>query len=191
MRSIHFAITAAALILGFLIAHQINVADKLAEINKGDDVKALAVETGELLKNIDNLESQKQKLDQQKVKLSSPEQESQTAINEAIENLKIVTGSGAVAGQGIEVTFDKPLTIADIIDLVNALRNLGAEAIGVGDKRVTASTGFNQSDGAAPVKVKAIGQKDLLGDGAARRFGILEQIGQGSVTKHDVITIEP
>ncbi len=51
--------------------------------------------------------------------------------------VKIANGAINVSGPGIELRLDGPLTALDLQDLLNELRNAGAEAIALNDQRLT------------------------------------------------------
>lgn len=189
MRAAQIAIILTGFLLGFLLTHQIAAQDKLASAAVGGGLSQTAVETSELIKNIDKLEQEKQKLDEQKIKLGASNQDSESALQEDIERLQIISGKTQVEGQGINISFDKPISASDLIDLANVLRNIGAEAIAVGGKRIVATTGFSQDDIKAPLTVSAIGKKELLKEAVSRRGGILEQIGQGAVVEYGNLTL--
>lgn len=53
-----------------------------------------------------------------------------------LNRIKVVNGAVEVSGQGIELLLDGPLTALDMQDVINELRNSGAEAISVNDLRL-------------------------------------------------------
>lgn len=189
MISSRFPVIAIALVTGFLLATQISAYRRISLITQGDNVKILAVETSELIKNIDNLEKEKQILDEQHQKLTTSNAQSQESIARDIDRLKIISGEIEVAGEGIEIKFEKSLDVSEMIDLTNALRNIGAEAIYFNERRIIASSGFLSQLGQSPLKVSVIGKKELIGQAVSRRGGILEQIGHGSISEQSTIII--
>lgn len=189
MKSPQLVIVTTALVTGFLLAQQIVAHQKVTSLTKGDDFAVMTVETAEFLKNIDKLEQEKNTLEEQKAKLVKSAQESQQAISLDSERLKILLGDLPVFGEGIEIQFDRPLVVSELTDLVNALRNIGTEAMTINDRRITAQSGFALIDGQAPLTVRAIGKKQLLKEAVSRRGGILDQIGHGSVNEHDRLVL--
>lgn len=189
MNTSRLPVVVTALITGFFVAAQIAANTNVNSITSGNDFRVLAVETAELIKNIDKLENENKELSGQRDQLAKVSGESQDAVQKDINRLKVVTGQTQVTGEGIEVSFDRPLALAELIDLINALRNIGAEAIAVNEERVTAKTGFSDQGVNPPVVVKAIGKRELLAQAVSRRGGILEQIGHGKVSEQSNVLI--
>ena len=71
------------------------------------------------------------------------------------------------------------------MDFLNALRNIGAEAIVINEKRIGPATGIGENTFSLPYRFQALGNKDILYEALTRRGGIIEQIGQGKVEKKD------
>lgn len=182
-------IVVIAVLIGFLTAAQVAANAKLSNKAITEDSRAIAVETAELIKNIDKLETEKLSLDNERSKLTSASTESQDALQKEIDRLKIVGGKTEVTGEGVEITFDKPLLISDIIDLLNALRNIGAEGISLNDNRVVPGVGFSLDGLKAQTTVRAIGKQELLEQAITRRGGILEELDQGKVSKKSELTL--
>ena len=64
-----------------------------------------------------------------------------TVLEELVAELnrvKVVNGMIEVSGPGVELLIDGPLSALDVQDLVNELRNAGAEAIALNDQRLVA-----------------------------------------------------
>jgi uncharacterized protein YlxW (UPF0749 family) len=104
----------------------------------------------------------------------------EAARNEA-DTLAIIAGTVPVTGPGLRITIrevDGQVRVEPFIDMVQALRSAGAEAIQInGEVRVVASTSFQDAEGgilvdeellSAPYVVDVIGGPEALG--AALRF---------------------
>jgi uncharacterized protein YlxW (UPF0749 family) len=108
------------------------------------------------------------------------------AAEEQLNDLAVLAGTVPVTGSGIVVTIDDPQSSIQydlMIDLVEELRDAGAEAISVNSLRVGAASWFGEGatavelDGrelAAPFKVAAIGQPATLDGGLAIPGGALD-----------------
>ncbi len=154
-----------------------NAATEIAEVIKGNK---------KLREDVSTLEGQKSTL----LDSSSSKVASDDSISKEITQLKILAGESDVSGPGVEIKFDKSLQITQLVDLVNALRNIGAEAIVINDVRVVGHTPLYEYMGTAPVTIKAIGSKKILSDSLLRRGGIIEQIdASGKVTQNDSLTL--
>jgi len=67
-------------------------------------------------------------------------QERLTALVGELNRLRIVNGLVEVTGPGVEVRIEGPLSPLEMQDLVNELRNVGAEAIVLNGQRLVASS---------------------------------------------------
>lgn len=102
-----------------------------------------------------------------------------------LAQLQVFSARSAVSGPGIAVRIEGPFDERALSDLVNELRNSGAEAIAVNDVRVGPRTWFAAGpDGAlvvddtrvaGPWTVRAIGAEDVLFVGLTRTGGIVGQ----------------
>lgn len=102
-----------------------------------------------------------------------------------LARLEVFSANSPVTGPGIAVRIDGPFDDRALSDLVNELRNAGAEAIAVNDARVGPRTWFGPAteraltvDGGrvvGPWTVRAIGDSDVLFVGLTRTGGIVGQ----------------
>jgi len=56
---------------------------------------------------------------------------------EELNKVRVINGLVEVAGSGVEVSLDGPIGVLDLHDLVNELRNAGAEALTINGERLT------------------------------------------------------
>ena len=89
-------------------------------------------------------------------------------------------------GPGVEVTVAGPLPGDGVEDLLNELRNAGAEAIAVGDVRIVPGAVVAGAGGALtlgerplgnPVHIRAIGPPSILAGSLTRAGGPIAQLG--------------
>lgn len=117
------------------------------------------------------------------------------AAQERLSALKILAGTAPAVGKGIEMTIDDPVGStppANILDAVQELRDSGAEAIQINDKRVVAATWFGQTqdgilvvDGTpmkSPYLIKAIGDPHTMSTAMAIPGGVVESLRQMDIT---------
>lgn len=122
----------------------------------------------------EKLEDTKTKIAEYQQKIDSNEQASEL-LDKELEQTNILVGKTNVIGEGIIVTLtdndEKTITASDLRTLINELKNAGAEAISINDKRVTNMTYFTDVNGhiiidddsiASPYVVKAIGDQTYL-----------------------------
>lgn len=128
----------------------------------------------------------------------------QTMADE-LERLRIVNGEVQVSGPGVQVTFDGPASALDLQDLLNELRNAGAEAVAVNERRIVASSvivpapdGSLSVDNALlrrPYQFAAIGDPATLETALLRPGGLLAVFANSreglnvSVQRRDRLTL--
>lgn len=188
-------------ILGFLLAHQfkmLNEKNKEIIANQNLDIiaeiDALNKEKEELLKTNVALSEELKKLEETAAKEGAMEAE----VKKQLDNTRMQLGLIDVKGPGIIITItpktnifggsstDKTRNISDseIINVVNSLRYVRAEAISVNDYRLTPQTGIKDSggwiwignekiDSKEKIVIKAIGEKETLSY-AANFIGVLD-----------------
>jgi len=62
------------------------------------------------------------------------------AMTDDLNKLQILNGVVQVVGPGTQITLDGPATVLDLQDLLNELRNAGAEAIALNGRRIIVSS---------------------------------------------------
>lgn len=107
-------------------------------------------------------------------------------VNE-VNQLRIANGLVEVSGEGIEVVITGPISVLDLQDLINELRNAGAEALSVGGQRLVARSAIS-IDGEAirvdgqpvgePIYLQAIGDAQALDVAVARPGGLVSLLRQ-------------
>jgi uncharacterized protein YlxW (UPF0749 family) len=112
----------------------------------------------------------------------------QSALGVSQEDLRRITafaGLAGVEGQGIVMTVEGSLDAIALNDLVNELRNAGAEAIAVDEVRITASSVATEGPRSLEVDgvdigkrftLRAIGSPDGLVSAIQRPGGIISQL---------------
>lgn len=140
------------------------------------------------------------------------------ALNEQLQSLKVQMGLTGVMGPGVVITVnDSKVRVPspelqsyyivhdyDLLQLVNELKSSGAEAIAINGQRLSFYSSIrcvgnviqvNQVPIAAPYKIEAIGDPDVLYSGLNLPGGILDyfkRVGfQVSVKKVDQIVLSP
>lgn len=112
-------------------------------------------------------------------------------ISDLIKEYSILTGNTDVYGQGIIIKY-KPTssqymsdTAKDLRDIVNEIKNAGAEAISINDQRLINTSAIemvknkieiNGVQISGPFTIKAIGSSDIMYSGLIRPGGTIENI---------------
>lgn len=190
-------------LLGFALVAQINQRGEqgLTGLRQSDLVQIL----DNIGERRDRLASEQSDLEAERRDLTTGASGSQEAIAAAqsrLDALSILAGTVGAEGTGVEVFISDPqgqVRAADILNLVQELRDAGAEAIQVGDARVVATTAFTDVaggvavDGAAqrpPYTVLAIGDGQTMATALKIPGGVvasLPETARGTVaTKDDV-----
>jgi len=183
-RASQISITLVAFLLGLLVMAQFTTQQRM------DSKRAAAFGAdGALL--ISNLVDGNARLRQEVAELNAQMASYRSATNQArlqamldeLERLKMLNGAVEVAGSGAQVALDGPVTALDLHDLLNELRNAGAEAIALNGQRIVASSviapmadGSIAVDGAVarhPYAFAAIGDPATLEAALLRPGGLL------------------
>jgi uncharacterized protein YlxW (UPF0749 family) len=196
------ALGAIAVLVGFLIAVQATRDPGLSRLaaERPEDLTRILADLGE---EADELTRQVGEL---RVKLSRYRSSARTdelAVRDARESLadlQVLAGVVPVEGPGIRITIDDPEGQVEwdaMLDLVQELRDAGAEAIAVGEVRVVASTWFGPAaEGlviggepvTAPYELSAIGPAEELAEAMSLAGGPLTVIGARAGAEVEVRT---
>lgn len=194
-------------LLGFALVAQVRQSGEtnLAGMRQGDLVRildettnrgdALAREAADLARERDDLLSG-----------SDRRQAALDALRRSAETQGILAGRLPAEGSGVIVTltdadgFIKPFTM---LNMLEELRNAGAEAIELNGQRVTASSAFTGSGGAVvldgvelstPYRWIAIGDPDIIAPALQIPGGAMAQVrndgGKGSVDRADLVEVK-
>lgn len=181
-----------SIILGLLVARQFLLSEKIKKEVNVDTSQTLAYEVSELFNSNEKLKDEIEKLSVEVEALQKTFQNTKEAnetLDEKIKKYEIILGKKEIRGQGVRIKFDKKIASIQIIDLVNALKNIGAEAISINGKRLLPTGSIIEGIFSPTVTVEAIGDKEILHSSLTRSGGIIDQIGYGQVTSVDDIII--
>lgn len=100
-----------------------------------------------------------------------------------LNRLKIINGLVETSGPGVEVRIEGSLSALDLQDMINELRNAGAEAIALNDQRVTVSSVvtsdelgrlvINNTPIEPPFVLQAIGDRQTMQTALLRAGGLI------------------
>jgi uncharacterized protein YlxW (UPF0749 family) len=179
--------------LGFAIVVQLRQTEQqgLASLRQSDLVRILD-DVGD---RRDRLAAEASDLESQRRQLSDVRTGDQAAVDAArsrATTLGILAGTIAAKGPGVEVFITDPrvtVRAATLLDLVQELRDAGAEAIQIGSARVVASTSFSDvSDGVAvdnvmlrpPYTVRAVGDGQTMATALEIPGGVVASMPEGA-----------
>lgn len=102
------------------------------------------------------------------------------------EQMKILNGLVSVTGSGVRIVANAPLKPVEVQDLLNELRNSGAEGMSLNEHRVVARSSVMAGDNgrcivdgidmAGPYVFEALGEPDTLQTALERKGGMLSLI---------------
>jgi uncharacterized protein YlxW (UPF0749 family) len=178
-------------LVGFLLVSQLRgtqrFRQRLSAENEGDLTRILASVTTEadaLRDEIGTLKLQLQTLQTS----SQQEVAARQATADELRALQVLSGSVAVTGPGLVVTIGDPgfaVKYDTMIDVVQELRDAGAEAIAINNHRVGVASWLTQRDGKivldgetldAPYAVEAIGDSTTLEGGLRIPGGAIDAL---------------
>jgi uncharacterized protein YlxW (UPF0749 family) len=184
-----------ALALGFAIATQVRQTQGAGlETLRQDDLVRLLDDVSQRSTRLDQ---QARELQQQRDTLAGGASNSQAAIDQAtkqLQALRILAGTAPAQGPGIRVTISDPdqkVSAALLIDLLQELRDAGAEVVQYGATRVVASSWLSSSNGqiqvdgqilTRPFTILAIGDKATLASALNIPGGIVETLRRSNAT---------
>lgn len=188
------ALAAVALLIGFLLAVQATRDPGLSRLaaERPEDLTRILADLGD---EADELTRQVAELRVRVSRYRSTARTDELAVRDAREtlaDLRVLAGVVPVEGPGVSITVDDPggqVGWDAMLDLIQELRDAGAEAIAVGEIRVVASTWFGPSgEGVAvngepvraPYEISAIGPSEELAEAMGLPGGPLTVIGAGS-----------
>jgi uncharacterized protein YlxW (UPF0749 family) len=182
-------VVAVTALVGFLAVGQLRGSEafkqRLEAENEGDLTRILAGLTTEADALRDEISTLKLQLLQ--LQNSNAADSASTAAAEAqLRALRVLAGTVPVSGPGLTIKVDDPegaLQYDTFIDVVAELRDAGAEALAVNNRRVGAGSAFGESDGkitvdgiaiSSPYTLTAIGPAATLEGGLKIPGGALD-----------------
>lgn len=180
-------VAVVAFMLGLLVVVQIRAqagGDRLATLSAQD----LTLLVGNLNADNDRLRAEISGLQRQSESLELGGTRGATsvaAVRTDLERIRAWAGLDPVAGDGITVTIRGPIAAPDVEDVINELKNAGAEAIAIEDVRVVTGTVVGGERGSVsvddtplgdPFTMRVIGGQESLTGSLARAGGIIAQL---------------
>ena len=200
LRRNQLTLTLVALVLGLLVVVQIrsqNAGNGLDNLS----AQELTVLVANLNTRNDELRTEVASLQREAADLADKQSRGEISLDQLTSDLAQIrawAGVDAVTGPGIRVTIDGPIAAFAIDDLLNELRNAGAEALALGHVRIVPGSAVAGPIGAlsventalsSPIEVSAIGNSESLTGSLTRAGGIVAQL---TATFPDVqITVIP
>jgi uncharacterized protein YlxW (UPF0749 family) len=167
-------------LVGFLLVSQLRGTERFRQRLQAESEPDLTRILASLSTEADDLRDEVSSLRLQLLTLQTSSQQAASAAGTAVEQtrtLQVLAGTVPVTGPGLTVVIQDPrgsVGFDTLIDIVQELRDAGAEAVSVNDQRVGAASSFGEKDGrvaldgtalVAPFRVAAIGPAATLDGG--------------------------
>jgi uncharacterized protein YlxW (UPF0749 family) len=201
-------VAAVAALLGILAVGQLNGQAGVPGLSN-----LSATELTQLIANLttvnDDLRGEVEDLERQAQHLQEAKDRGDTTVDELttdLSRMRAWAGLTAVRGPGIAITVRGPIGGDGVEELLNELRNAGAEAIAVGGVRVVKGVVVAGAPGAISVanvaledafEIRAIGSPQILTGTLTRTGGVIAQVQTTypevvlTVTPTDSMTLPP
>jgi uncharacterized protein YlxW (UPF0749 family) len=200
-RRSQLTIAAVAFVLGLLVVVQLRSqagGSGLAQLSSQD----LTVLVANLNARNDQLRREGSSLDRELATLVQNRSRGDVSVDEIsadLERVRAYAGLDPVAGPGVTISISGPIDGSGVEELINELRNAGAEAIAVGRVRVVTGVvvvgapGEVEVDG-SPVgadgfELEAIGAPDKLTGSLTRSGGVIAQLA--ATLPEVIVTVTP
>lgn len=186
-RSGRLAVTLVLAILGFLVVVQLRTQSAAAGL-EGLSAQELTVLIANLTTRNEQLADEVESLDRQATSLAAGQDRGQNSLGQIradLSRIRAFTGVVAVAGDGVRVSVEGPLPADAVAQLINELRNAGAEALAVGGVRIVPGVAVAGRAGALavagealgdPFEVLALGSPETLTGSLTRAGGPIAQL---------------
>jgi uncharacterized protein YlxW (UPF0749 family) len=187
-------------ILGMLIWVQFKGQDGGSELQSKSAQELTALVANQNTEN-DNLRAEIANLQNQLAELRADRATGATSVDQLESDLGRIrawTGLDPIAGRGLKLTISGEIDAASVDDLLNELRNAGAEAIAIEEIRVIARTSVSGVPGALdvdgvllrdPFTIRAIGRPDTLVGSLTRAGGMIAQLA--ATNPEATVEVEP
>jgi len=194
------AITGVLLILGFLVVVQLR-AQSAGSALDARSTEELTTLVANLNTRNDQLRAEVARLETNLAGVVADRQTGRSSVDKLaadVARIRAWAGIDAVTGSGIRVSVRGPLGATGASELLNELRNAGAEAVAVEGVRLVPGVALSGDPGSVliggvplddPFEISAIGRSEVLSGSLSRVGGILAQL---AATDPDVvITVIP
>jgi uncharacterized protein YlxW (UPF0749 family) len=189
MRDRRSALTVAAVaaILGLLVVVQLRGQTGGSELESKSAQELTSIIANQNDAN-DRLRAEVATLQTQLAELQSDRATGVTSVGQIeseLGRIRAWTGLDPIAGRGVSITVSGEIDASAVDDLLNELRNAGAEAIAIDDIRVIAQTAVGGVPGSLdvdgfllrdPFTIRAIGRPEVLVGSLTRVGGIIAQL---------------
>ena len=183
--SASLALGAVCFLLGMLLVWHGRAQDQVAADRRAHSMQSQLTLVGGLVESNARLRDDAAGLERQLRALEQSDGPDVAGLRAELERLRVLNGSSAARGPGVRVTLDAELESYWLQDLINELRNAGAEGMTINGRRILAASVVTGSarelrlDGqvlSRPYTVEAVGEPDMLFTALDRPGGLVLQV---------------
>jgi uncharacterized protein YlxW (UPF0749 family) len=182
--------------LGIFIVSQVFSTSEYKKVSTPENNEVMALEVARLTKTNADLRQEVKALtlDLDTYQSSS---ESKKSLYEQYQTdsskMDIIIGASGQTGQGVEINIKGALSAAQVVDLVNAIKNIGSSLISINGQRITLKTPLITYANKENYQIDVLGNGKILKSALERKGGIIEQISSKdleiSVSEVDKVAI--
>jgi uncharacterized protein YlxW (UPF0749 family) len=181
---------------GIFVVSQYKAGKNYLKIIQPENNETLALEVATLTKSNSDLRNQTQKLTVDLNTYSNSSASKKVLYDQYTKdkaNLDSINGLVARTGQGVSIKVEGKMTTAQVVDLVNAIKNIGSDFITINNTRLMLNTSLSQFSNQASCDILVYGNSELLKSAIERKGGIIDQVSSKdikmSVEAKDSLTI--
>lgn len=187
-----------SIFLGFIIILQIEAARDYRKINSSSNASELTSKVVLLTKEVD-LEKTKiadlQKKHEEYQQALNNNQASSKLVAFDLDKLQKFLGQKEAKGPGVEIIIETKLSLEEMTDFINNLKNINVEALSLNDQRLTLFLAFGKDQGELTLNnkkispsynIEAIGNPDVLKEALERKGGIVDQLNKTESVKIEI-----
>ncbi len=172
------------LFLGIFIVSQLISVKEYKKVIQPENNAVLALEVSQLTKTNADLRREVKDLTASLELYKDGAQSNKTKYDQYLadsDRFNIINAVKSKTGQGVTITVDGKLNTAQVVDLVNAIKNIGAEVISINNRRLVLNTDMGQFSGMSKYEVNVLGNSSLLKSAIERKGGIIDQISSKDI----------
>ena len=173
-----------SIFLGIFLVSQYYANKEYDKVIQPENNEILAVEVARLTKSNSDLRTEVKELtntldNYRKANTSRADIYNQYSTDN--NRLDLINGIATYSGQGVMLQVNGKLNLPEVVDLINAIKNIGGELIAINDKRLIVNTNLNQFVQQDRLDIKIIGNSQLLKSSLERKGGIIEQLSSKDI----------
>lgn len=180
----YIVIAIICLFFGIFIISQLSSVKEYKKVIQPENNAVLALEVAQLTKTNADLRREVKDLTLSLESYQNGAVSNKTKYDQYLadlERLDIINAVKPKSGQGLTISVDGKLSTAQVVDLVNAIKNIGAEVISINNRRLALNTNLDQFSGMSKYEVNILGNTSLLKSAVERKGGIIDQISSKDI----------